>query len=327
MSDRALILTLSNMAKKKIIVTGGAGFIGSHVVDRLVDSNWDVHVIDNLYTGKKSFVNPKATLHKRDVRNSSAQRVVAKVRPRCLIHLAAQVDLRKSVREPSLDADVNLVGGLKMVEACRDAKVRHMVFASSAAVYGGVKKLPAKETYPSLPVSPYGLAKWTFEHYLRIAEDIAGIKSASLRFSNVYGPRQTVHGEAGVVAIFLTRLLSGKPCVINGDGKQTRDYIFVEDVARMVVEAAENQIAGVYNVSTGMQTTVNKIYGELSGVLGIKRKARHGKPKAGEDRKIALDPSKAKRATGWEAEVSLQEGLGLTADWARDVYETGKPLR
>ena len=315
------------MLQKNIIVTGGAGFIGSHVVDLLVADRWDVHVIDDLSTGQRAFVNPKAKLHACDIRNAAARRIIRKVRPRCVIHLAAQIDLRKSVHEPSYDADINLVGGLKIVEACRDAGVKHIVFASSAAVYSGVKRLPTKEDVPLVPASPYGIAKMTFEHYLRVVENLTGIRSACLRFANVYGPRQTVHGEAGVVAIFLSRLLSGRPCLINGDGRQTRDYVFVGDVARMVVAAAERGLHGTFNVSTGLQTDVNAIYKQLAVASGIKTPPRHVPAKPGEDRKIALDSSKAKRAVGWKAEMNLVRGLQLTKEWMLRSIAAGKPIR
>jgi UDP-glucose 4-epimerase len=315
------------MPKNKIMVTGGAGFIGSHVVDQLVDGGWEVHVLDDLSTGTKALVNRRAKLHQCDIRDKMARNVILKIRPSSVVHLAAQIDLRRSVNEPSYDADINLVGGLKIIEACRDAKVKHLVFASSAAVYSGVKDLPAKETHPSLPASPYGLAKYTFEHYLRLAHDIYGIKSACLRFANVYGPRQTVHGEAGVVAIFLNRLLTGKQCNINGDGRQTRDYVYVTDVARMVATSANKDLHGVFNVSTGIQTDVNQIYRGLAEAVGVSRKAKHVSAKAGEDRKIALDPSKARRLVGWQAEVELGDGLRMTADWVKKSISAGKPVR
>ncbi|MBU0625756.1 GDP-mannose 4,6-dehydratase [Patescibacteria group bacterium] len=315
------------MAKKNIVVTGGAGFIGSHVVDLLIANKWNVHVIDDLSTGQRAFINPKAALHKCDIRSTTTRKIIVKLRPKCVIHLAAQIDLRRSVREPSYDADINLVGGLKVLEACREAGVKHVVFASSAAVYSGIKQLPVKETALSKPASPYGIAKMTFEHYLRVEEDIAGIKSACLRFANVYGPRQTVHGEAGVVAIFLTRLLAGQPCLINGDGRQTRDYIYVGDVARMVVAAAKRGLAGVYNVGTGVQTDVNHIYSGLAAAAGVKTAARHVPAKPGEDRKIALDPTKARRAIGWRAEIKLNDGLRLTKEWLDRSIKAGRLIR
>jgi len=315
------------MSKKKIIVTGGAGFIGSHVVDQLVDGGWDVTVLDDLSTGTRVLVNRGAKFHKCDIRSEAARRHILRIKPACVVHLAAQIDLRRSVHMPSYDADINIVGGLKIVEACRDAKVKHMVFASSAAVYSGVKQFPTKENNPGVPASPYGLSKYTFEHYLRLAHDTFGMTSSILRFSNVYGPRQTVHGEAGVVAIFLNLLFAGKPCKINGTGKQTRDYIFVIDVARMVAAAANKELNGVYNVSTGKQADVNEIYSELASYAGVSRKAKHVPAKAGDDPRVCLDPSKAKRAAGWKAEVKLTDGLRYTTEWIKKSIKAGKPIR
>jgi UDP-glucose 4-epimerase len=312
---------------KNIVVTGGAGFIGSHVVDLLVANKWDVHIIDNLSTGQRVFVNPKAKLHECDIRDAMTKKIIGQLRPKSVIHLAAQVDLRRSVGEPSYDADINLVGGLKVLEACRAAKVKHIIFASSAAVYSAVKQLPFKETVPTVPASPYGIAKMTFEHYLRVEENIAGVKNTCLRFANVYGPRQTVHGEAGVVAIFLARLFAGQPCFINGDGRQTRDYIYVGDVARMVVIAAQKGLQGTYNVSTGIQTDVNHIYSGLAAAVGVKISAHHGPAKLGEDRRVALDPSKARRAVGWKAEIKLEDGLYFTKEWMDRTVKAGRLIR
>ncbi len=315
------------MSKKKIIVTGGAGFIGSHVVDQLVDGGWEVHVLDNLSTGARQLTNPQAKLLKCDIRSDAARRHILRIKPACVVHLAAHIDLRRSVHMPSNDADINIVGGLKIVEACRDAKVKHVVFASSAAVYSGVKEFPVKENNPGTPASPYGLSKYTFEHYLRLAHDTFDLSSSILRFSNVYGPRQTVHGEAGVVAIFLNLLLSGKTCKINGSGKQTRDYIFVIDVARMVAAAANKELHGVYNVSTGEETDVNTLYKELARHAGVNREAKHVPAKAGDDPRVCLDPSKAHRAAGWKADVKLSDGLRFTAEWIKRSIDAGRPIR
>jgi UDP-glucose 4-epimerase len=221
------------------------------------------------------------------------------------------------VKEPKYDADINLIGGRDLIESCRDAGVKHIVFASAAAVYGKLGSSAAVEDLPKMPGSPYGISKATFEDYLRFAQDAYGIKSASLRFANVYGPRQTVHGEAGVVAIFLSKLLDGKSVVINGSGRQTRDFVYVGDVARMVAIAASRSLSGVFNVSTGKETSVNALYRFICGTAGIARKANHGPAKAGDEKKVCLDPSKAKSRAGWKASVDVEEGIRHTFDWWR----------
>ncbi|MEA3249927.1 MAG: GDP-mannose 4,6-dehydratase [Patescibacteria group bacterium] len=303
--------------KKTVIVTGGAGFIGSHVVDELTDRGFKVHVVDDLSTGFRSHVNRKAKLHILDIRSDRFSNLVKRLKPASVVHLAAHIDLRRSVEEPRYDADINIIGGLNVLEACRDAGVRHLVFASSAAVYGNTKKLPASESLPTAPNSPYGISKAVFEDYLRFAQDTYDIKCVSLRFANVYGPRQSVQGEAGVVAIFLSRLLSGNDAVINGDGGQTRDFIYVGDVARMVVIAVSRSLSGVYNVSTGKESSVNRLYREICSVSGIKRRAVRGPAKAGDERRVSLSPAKAKRSLRWKPKVSLKEGIQKTYDWWR----------
>jgi len=304
--------------KKTVIVTGGAGFIGSHVVDELVARGWQVHVADDLSTGFRSHVNRKAKLYILDIRSDRFRNLVLRMRPTAVVHLAAHIDLRSSVAMPKHDADINIIGGLNVLEACRNAEVKHLVFASSAAVYGRTAKLPAKETSPTGPNSPYGISKATFEEYLRFAQDAYGVDSAVLRFANVYGPRQTVQGEAGVVATFLSRLMSGKSVTVNGDGRQTRDFIYVGDVARMVATAVSRSLSGVFNVSTGKETSVNGLYKEICEAAKFHKEAAHGPAKAGDERRVSLSPVKALRATGWKAKVDVKTGIRKTYEWWRE---------
>ncbi len=307
------------MARKKtVVVTGGAGFIGSHVVDELVARGFRAHVVDDLSTGFRSHVNRKAKLHILDIRSERFRNLILRMKPSAVVHLAAHIDLRRSVEEPRHDADINILGGLNVLEACRNANVRQIVFASSAAVYGKTERLPAREGMAKRPGSPYGISKASFEDYLAFAQDNYGINCAALRFANVYGPRQTVQGEAGVVAIFLSQLLSGRDVLINGDGRQTRDFIYVGDVASMVASAVERSLTGIFNVSTGRETSINALYKDICAVSGIKKRSVHGPAKAGDERRVSLSPAKAKRTAGWSPKVNLKEGLRRTYEWWMD---------
>jgi len=301
---------------KTIIVTGGAGFIGSHVVDRLVGRGREVHVIDDLSTGNRRQIDRSAKLHVLDIRSEKIRPLFRRIKPDTVVHLAAQIDVRRSIREPAEDADINIRGGLNVLEACGAAGTRYLVFASSAAVYGPPAVLPLPEDTVLKPSSPYGLAKLAFEHYLRIFSEIYGLKYAALRFANVYGPRQTVKGEAGVVAIFLKRLLSGEPVGVNGDGGQTRDYVFVGDVADMVALAALKGLPGTFNISTGVETSVNDVLRQLRRLTGSGSPVERRPPVPNEDRRCSLDPSKAFEASGWRAKVKLADGLRLTCEAA-----------
>src|SRR5574337_541060 len=236
----------------KVLVTGGAGFIGSHVVDRLLAVGHAVAVVDDLSTGRKEFVNPGATLHVADVRSPELAKVFESERPEAVIHLAAQMDVRRSVEDPALDAAINVGGTLNLLFGCRHRKVARVVYASTGgAVYGDTATLPTPEDHPTRPASPYGISKLVGEHYLRCWEALYGVRGIALRYANVYGPRQNPLGEAGVVAIFAHRLLAGEPITINGDGEQTRDYVYVEDVVEAALRALERPDAsGAVNIGT-----------------------------------------------------------------------------
>jgi UDP-glucose 4-epimerase len=302
-----------------ILVTGGAGFIGSHVVDLLIGRGHAVHVIDDLSTGDKANVDKRAQLHVLDIRSKEIAPLLQKISPDSVVHLAAQIDVRRSIKEPAVDADINICGSLNLLTGALAAGTKHFVFASSAAVYGPPATLPLPEDSSLTPSSPYGIAKLAVEHYLRIFGQIFSIESAILRFANVYGPRQAAKGEAGAVAIFLKNILAGRPSVINGDGEQTRDFIYVGDVARMVAAAVDNKLAGVFNVSTGVETSVNRIHQLLSQAAASSISTEHGPAVPNEDRRCSLDPGRAAKAVGWRAEMSIEEGLRLTQEAFRQT--------
>ena len=298
----------------KIVVTGGAGFIGSHVVDRFIAAGHDVAVVDNLTTGDSRWVNPRARLHAIDLRSARLAEVFAQERPEVVAHLAAQASVGRSVTDPAFDASVNVMGGLGLLDCCRRFGVRHIIYTSSGgAGYGDTDVIPTPETHPTLPISPYGITKVAMEHYVNAWSGIFGISGISLRYANIYGPRQNPQGEAGVIAIFCHRLLTGQPPIINGDGDQTRDYTYVEDVAAANLAALERpHVTGPVNIATGVETTVNELYRALIAVSGSTVPAQHAPARPGEQRRSCLHPGHAERALGWKPEVALSEGLGRT---------------
>jgi UDP-glucose 4-epimerase len=298
----------------KILVTGGAGFIGSHVVDAFLAAGHDVAVLDNLTTGDARNVNPRARLHSMDLRSARLAEVFEAERPDVVAHLAAQASVGRSVTDPIFDASVNVVGGLSLLECCRRYGVRRIIYSSSGgAGYGDTDVIPTPETHPTLPISPYGITKVAMEHYVNAWSGIYGIGGVSLRYANIYGPRQNPQGEAGVVAIFCHRLLTGQTPMINGDGEQTRDYTYVEDVAAANVRALERpDVTGPVNISTGVETTVNDLYRALIAAAGSKVAAEHAPARPGEQRRSCLSPALAGRALGWKPTVSLAEGLRRT---------------
>lgn len=298
----------------KVLVTGGAGFIGSHVVDRLLAAGHAVAVVDDLSTGQREFVEPRARLHVLDVRSRELAEVFAAERPEAVIHHAAQAEVRRSVEDPALDADINIGGMLNLLLCCRRYEVARVIYASTGgAVYGDTETLPTPEDHPTRPASPYGISKLVAEHYLAVWGALYGVGGIALRYANVFGPRQNPLGEAGVVAIFSHRILGGEPVTINGDGEQTRDYVYVEDVAEANLRALERPDArGAVNIGTGVETSVNALLRRLEAVAGCHVEARHGPPKPGEQRRSVLDASLAKRLLGWAPHVTLDEGLRRT---------------
>jgi len=303
----------------KILVTGGAGFIGSHVVDLYIATGHQVVVVDNLSTGCGEFVNPRATLRVADIRSPRLAEIFEAERPEVVNHHAAQMDLRRSVVDPEFDARVNILGSLNLLECCRRSGVKRVLFASTGgAIYGDGAQPPTPEDHPPRPASPYGISKLAVEHYLSCWEALYGIRALALRYANVYGPRQNPAGEAGVVAIFAHRLVSGEVAVINGDGEQTRDYVYVGDVAEANLRALErHDLTGAVNIGTGVETSVNELFRLLALVADVRGEARHGPPKPGEQRRSALDAALAKRLLGWTPRVGLDEGLRRTVDHLR----------
>jgi UDP-glucose 4-epimerase len=299
---------------KKILITGGAGFIGSTVADTFLGAGWEVAVVDDLSSGRRENVPAAARFYPCDVRSAAAAEVVERERPDVLCHHAAQIDVRRSMTDPRLDADVNLGGLLNLMQAAvRAGSVKQVLFASSGgATYGDTPVIPTPEGHPQRPVSSYGAAKAASELYLGVYQASYGIPFAALRYANVYGPRQDPHGEAGVVAIFCGRLLDGKPCTIYGDGAQTRDYVFVADVARANLLAAQRGFAGALNIGTGVETDVLQLYAALSRAAGSAAPPVHAEGRLGEQRRSCIDSAAAGRALGWKAEVDVERGLART---------------
>ena len=306
----------------RILVTGGAGFIGSHVVDRLLADGYAVDVVDNLTTGRRERVDSRARLHICDLRDSRLDAVFTEARPDTLVHVAAQAAVSRSVTDPCLDASVNVLGTIALLEACRRHGVDRAIYTSTGgAGYGDTNVLPTPEEHPLRPSSPYGISKVTAERYLECWAALTGGRGLTLRLANIYGPRQDPAGEAGVIAIFTSRLLTGVPCLVNGDGEQTRDYVYVGDVADAVARAVgSDDVTGVANIGTGVETTVNELYRRLARLTSVSRAAEHGSAKPGEQRRSLLDAARAKALLGWHAVTSLDEGLAQTVAWFRKEH-------
>ena len=297
----------------KILVTGGAGFIGSHIVDLLIKSSIEVIIIDNLTTGMSCNLNPEAKFYQEDILGDRFGEILKAEKPDIVIHHAAQVQVRKSLEEPLFDCQQNISASVRLIELCKQHFVKKIIYASTGgAAYGEPHYLPVDEEHPLRPLSPYGLSKHTVERYLDIAAFNHGLDYTVLRYSNVYGPRQNPHGEAGVIAIFLEIMMSGNRPTIFGDGSSTRDYVYVEDVARanLVVLNAGNR--KTYNVSTGVQTSLKELYGNLVTGIGVSLDPIYASSRQEEVHKIALAYNKIKNELGWEPLTSLEDGLRKT---------------
>ncbi|MBI5506303.1 MAG: NAD-dependent epimerase/dehydratase family protein [Deltaproteobacteria bacterium] len=303
----------------KIVITGGAGFIGSHLADAFLAAGHDVAVIDNLSSGHREQVPAGARFHQADIRSEEAARVVIDEKPDVLCHHAAQMNVRYSVENPVYDAEVNVLGLVRMLEAARVAGTGLVLFSSSGGtVYGEVDVWPTPEGQATVPLCPYGVSKLTGEHYLEYYRSVHGIRYVALRYSNVYGPRQDPHGEAGAVAIFSKLLLRGETGKIYGDGLQTRDYLFVGDVVRANLAAVATPSAcGAINIGTGRETNVVELYDRIRRLVGSQIPPMHVDPKDGEVRRNVLDPTRASQVLGWKPLVTLDEGLAATVDFFR----------
>lgn len=310
----------------RIMVTGGAGFIGSHLVDHFVAQGHEVVALDDLSSGTAAQVNPKARLVVADIRRPEARAAVLAFAPEVLCHHAAQMDVRKSVQDPAFDADVNLVGLLNLLEAGRQAgALQHVLFASSGgAMYGEQDTFPADEDHPVRPESPYGLAKALSERYLDWYQRFYGIGYTALRYGNVYGPRQNPHGEAGVVAIFCQRILNGQDITIFGDGTQTRDYVFVEDVVAANAAALDKRLLGGFNVGAGVETDVNLLARALLDASEAPVKVVHAEARAGEQKRSVITPARLQAATGWRPTVTVEAGLARTFAWFKERHQAKK---
>jgi len=309
------------------LVTGGAGFIGSHIVDGFIEKGYEVVVADNLSTGKRENINPRAKFYNVDIQSSSLEDVFDKERPDFVDHHAAQICVSKSIREPLFDVHVNILGSLNLIKCSKKYNVKRFIYASTGgAIYGEPNYLPCDEAHPVNPLSPYGVSKHTVEHYLYLYYTNYGLDCRVLRYSNVYGPRQDPYGEAGVIAIFTERMLRNNRVIINGDGNQERDFLYVSDAVRANLLSIENSLhfkmTGkkkfsdfIYNLGTGKGTSVNRIFRMLKGITHYQLEPLHAPPKTGEVYKIFLNAEKAKRELGWEPTVYLNEGLKRTASW------------
>jgi UDP-glucose 4-epimerase len=307
----------------KVLVTGGAGFIGSHIVDRLAADGHDIVILDDLSAGHVDHLQPSARFYQMDLHSPWLDELFRIERPEAVVHEAAQASVRRSVEDPVFDAGVNVLGTAALLQVSAHHGVRRFLFASTGgALYGDADVIPTPEDYPTLPVSPYGASKLSAEVYLRTFHALHRLSYAALRYANVYGPRQDPLGEAGVVAIFTQRLLSGERARINGDGKQTRDFVYVGDVADANARALTSDAVGSFNVGTGIETDISAIFQLLRRLTGSNQPEEHGVPLPGEQRRSVLDARKIEKVLGWKPRTSLEAGLEATVRYFREARPT-----
>jgi UDP-glucose 4-epimerase len=313
----------------RVLVTGGAGFIGSHLVDAIIADGHEAIIIDSLATGVRENIHPQARFYEADIRDATAvETLFARERPEVLIHQAAQLDVRRSVADPAYDADVNVVGTLRLLQAGLQHGLKKVIFASSGgAIYGDTEVIPTPETHPAAPISPYGVAKLSIEHYLHYYQVVQGLPYVALRYANVYGPRQNPHGEAGVIAIFSERLLRGQTATIYGDGLNSRDYVYVADVVAANLRALASDRSGAYNVGTGIETDVNTVFRRINDLTEAGAEERHGEAKAGEQRRSCLNTALAQHDLGWQPEIGFEEGLRRTVEFFIDKTRSAEGTR
>ncbi len=301
----------------KVLVTGGAGFIGSNIVDRMIDEGYEVVVVDDLSSGNEKNINKKAKFYKLDIQDSNLESIFEKERPDYVNHHAAQIDVRRSVSDPVFDAKINVLGTINVLQNCVKYKTKKVIYASSGgAIYGEQQTFPAPETHPLRPISPYGITKLAGEHYLFYYKAICELDYTVLRYANVYGPRQDPFGEAGVVAIFIEKMLNGEQPLINGDGQQTRDFVYVGDVVEANILAMKNNTSdSIFNIGTGIETSVNQIFNQLKEIINPNIENKHGPPKQGEQRRSVIEFAKAKEILRWKPMTSLIDGLKKTCEY------------
>ena len=301
-----------------ILVTGGAGFIGSNVVDAFINEGHNVIILDNFSSGKDENVNPKAKVYRMDIQDAAVENIFRDEKIEVMCHHAAQMDVRKSVADPKFDASVNVLGFLNLMEQGRKYNLKKVIFSSTGgAIYGEQDYFPADENHPMRPLSPYGITKLTTEKYLFFYKEIYGIDHVILRYANIYGPRQNPHGDAGVVAIFTLKMLNGEQPIINGDGKQTRDYVFVGDVVRANVLALKYTGSNIFNIGTGIETDVNQLFNHIKKLTGSSAEEKHIPAKAGEQMRSVISSKKINEMLGWKPTVTIEEGLKRTVEFFR----------
>jgi len=307
----------------RVLVTGGAGFIGSHLVDQLLAGGNEVAIVDNLATGRRENVNPKAEFNLVDITDFAAlEDVFRKFKPQVVNHHAAQMSVTRSVADPAYDANINILGSLNLLALAVKHGVHQFVFASTGgAIYGELERFPADEEHPTRPLSPYGVSKRSVELYLGVFQKVHGLKATILRYPNVYGPRQRAHGEAGVVAIFSQLMLKGERPRIFGDGTKTRDYVYVADIVRAGIMAMEKGVSGTFNLGWGVEITDYEVFEAVRSAVGAAVEPVYDQVRPGEVYRVVLDASRAEKFLGWKPEVEFREGVAKAVDFYRDHRE------